>query len=363
VRTLVVLPKWVGDTVMALPVLEALAKSGRHVVALAKSPLHALLRLSPHVHELVERDADDATTIASIARAGCDEAVLLQASVRAAWLPKKAGIAPRWGYGGTLRGANLLRPPLPHVGRFLSWAATAPVRSALVDRAVRTPDTRRRPQIEDFRELLAAMGVPEPPSWVPRLELGEEELARGRERLQRARIAPEDGPLVALFPGAEFGPAKRWPWRRFADLAQALRRDIPGCRVFITAGPSEVWLAVRVHEESGHVPPVVGPDLDLAGLAGVLAYCDALVTNDSGPMHLAAALDVPCIALFGPTDERRTAPAGDHHRVLAQSLWCRPCLRRSCPLLHHHCMKDTSVATVLDACRETLAATGAIAVR
>jgi heptosyltransferase-2 len=220
---------------------------------------------------------------------------------------------------------------------------------------VRAPDTRQRPQVEDFRELLAAMGVPPPASWVPRLELSEELLRGGRERLLRAHIAPEDGPLVALFPGAEFGSAKRWPWRRFAELARALRREVPGCRVVIIAGPAEVWLAVRVHEESGHVPPVIGPDLDLAGLAGVLAYCDAMVTNDSGPMHLAAALEVPCVALFGPTDARRTAPAGDGHAVLRRDLWCQPCFRRSCPLLHHRCMRDLAVEDALAACRETLA--------
>lgn len=355
VRTAVISPKWVGDTVMALPAIEALARSGREVVVLAKKHLHPLLRLSPHVHALLERHADDAATILALRDAACDEAVLLQGSVRAAWLPRRAGIARRWGYRGTLRGETLLRPPLPHVGRFLSWAGAAPVRSALLAPGITHPDTRRRPQVEDFRELLAAMGVAAPPSFVPRLELDEELLARGRERLLRARLPPEEGPLVALFPGAEFGPAKRWPWRRFAELAQALRREIPACRVFIVAGPSEVWLAVRVHEEAGHVPPVIGPDLDLAGLAAVLAYCDALVTNDSGPMHLAAALDVPCVALFGPTDLHRTSPAGDGHVVLHTQLWCQPCLRRSCPLLHHRCMRGLSVETVAEACARVVA--------
>src|SRR5689334_20692828 len=113
---------------MVLPVVEALARSGRTVVALAKRSLHPLLRLSPHVHSLIERHAEDRDTIAALKESGCDEAVLLQASVRAAWLPRQAGIATRWGYKGTLRGESLLRPPLPHVGRFLSWAGAAPVR-------------------------------------------------------------------------------------------------------------------------------------------------------------------------------------------------------------------------------------------
>ena len=122
----------------------------------------------------------------------------------------------------------------------------------------------------------------------------------------------------------------------------------------IVAGPKEVWTAVRVHEESGHLHPVIGPDLDLARLAGVLAHLDLLVTNDSGPMHLAAALGVPCIALFGPTDPQRTAPAGSGHRVLTLDRWCSPCFRRRCPLLHQRCLRDITVEQVAAACVDAL---------
>lgn len=353
-RTLVVAPQWVGDCVMALPALEALAASGRELVVLAKRPLHPLLGLSPHVTELIERADDDATTVARLRVAGCEEAVVLQGSVRAAHLPRQAGIPYRWGYSGALHVEALLRLPLPHLGRFLGWVVSAPVRTALLRPAVPHPPTRRRPQVEDFRELLSAMNVEPPSSWVPRLEPSAALRERGRERLERAHVTLGDGPLVGLFPGAEFGPAKRWPWRRFAELARALRRAVPRVQNLILAGPKELWLAVRVHEESGKLHPVIGPDLDLAGLAGVLAHVDLLVTNDSGPMHLAAALGRRCVALFGPTDARRTAPAGPGHRVLASDRWCAPCFRRRCPLLHHGCLRDRTVAEVLAACQELL---------
>jgi ADP-heptose:LPS heptosyltransferase len=113
---------------------------------------------------------------------------------------------------------------------------------------------------------------------------------------------------------------------------------------------------VRVHEESGKPHPVVGPDLDLAELAGALAHLDLLVTNDSGPMHLAAALGVPTVALFGPTDPRRTAPAGDGHEVLWRDLWCSPCFRRRCPLVHHGCLRGIPVDGVADAAEGILGA-------
>ncbi|HEV8240254.1 MAG TPA: lipopolysaccharide heptosyltransferase II [Thermoanaerobaculia bacterium] len=324
IRTLLVMPNWVGDCVMALPVVEALAAADRRVVTLAKRHLTPLLSLSPAVGETVERGADDAETIARLREARCDEAIVLPNSIRSAWLPYQAGIPWRWGYRGGWR-APLLRPPVP-----------------------RPRDLRgrgRRPQIEDYRELLDALSMSPPASWVPRLPRDPALLATGAERLQRAKLGG-DGPLIGLFAGAEWGPSKRWPWRRFADLATALRRQVAGARIVILAGPKEVWTAVRIHEESGKIHPLIGPDLDLRGLAAVLAHLDLLVTNDSGPMHVAAALSVRCVALFGPTDPRRTAPAGEGHRVLYTDRWCSPCFRRHCPLLHHRCLRDIGVDAV-----------------
>lgn len=322
-RTLVVAPNWVGDLVMAEPVLRALAASGRDLALLLKKPLAPLAPLLPGAPAVIEKRADGAETVAALAAGGFDEAVVLPNSLRSAWLPARAGIARRYGYRGDLRGP-LLAP------------------------GVKRP-RGRRPQVEDYRELLAAMAVQAPDDWVPRLELPDALRAAGRERLARARVEVGRQPIVGLFPGAEWGPSKRWPMARFAELARELRRRRPAVAEIVVAGPKEVWLAVRVHEESGKIHPVIGPDLDLAGLAGVLAHLDLLVTNDSGPMHLAAALGVPCVALFGPTDRRRTAPAGEGHQVLALDLWCSPCFRRRCPLLHHRCLRGIGADRVADA--------------
>jgi heptosyltransferase-2 len=322
-RTLVVMPNWVGDAVMAEPVLSALAASGRELALLGRKGLLPLLALLPGGGNPVERTGDSRETVARIAAAGFDEAVILPNSFRSAKLVRDAGVPRRFGYRGDFR-APLLAPALPR-------------------------PRGRRPQVEDYRELLAAMAVAPPASWVPRIELPAERLERGRERLARARIEPGGAPIVGLFPGAEWGDSKRWPMKSFAALATELRRRVPEVREVIVAGPKELWLAVRVHEESAKLHPVIGPDLDLADLAAVLAHFDLMVTNDSGPMHLAAALGVRCVALFGPTDRRRTAPAGEGHEVLTRDLWCSPCFRRRCPLLHHGCMKGLSVAAVADA--------------
>lgn len=330
--TLVVAPNWVGDLVMAEPVFRALAASGRRLAVLIKPGLAPLAPLLPGVEEVLERPGEPARAI-ELLRGRFEETVVLPHSFRSAWIVARAGIPRRYGYRGD--GRSLLLSP-----------------------AVKRPRGRRL-QVEDYRELLEALGVPPPESWVPRLELPEELLSRGRERWQRAgidlaRLRGEGGVLVGLMPGAEWGPSKRWPWPRFAELARELRRAVPGVRIAILCGPKELWTAVRIHEESGHFHPVIGPDLDLAGLAAVLADLDCAVTNDSGPMHLAAALGVPAVALFGPTDPRRTAPSGEGHRVLTRNLWCSPCFRRRCPLLHHGCLRGIAPAAVLEAVVEIL---------
>ncbi len=321
-RTVVYAPNWVGDTVMALPVLDALAASGRTVDVLARPHIIPLLELSPSVRQNLER-RDDAAALAALRAGSYDEALVLPNSFRSAWLTRKARIAHRWGYRGGFR----------------RW---------LLSRAVQ----RTRPaahQVEDYAELLTAMEVAHPDEWIPRLPVDDERRARGLDLLTRAGIHPAAGPVVGIFAGAEFGASKRWPRERFEEAMRELRKRHRDVQMTIIAGPKEVWLAVRLHEETGKIHPVIGPDLDLADLAAVLSHHRVLLTNDSGPMHLAAALGVHCAALFGPTDPSRTAPSGDGHQVLYTDRWCSPCFRRRCPLAHHKCMKDLAVADAVAA--------------
>jgi heptosyltransferase-2 len=331
-RTLVVAPNWVGDTVMALPVLEALAESGRELYVLAKPHLGPLLDLVPYVAATVERAASNAETIERLRAAHCAEAFVLPNSFRSAWFPYRAGIPVRYG----------------HAGNFRRW---------LLAPAVGRPPTRGEHQVGDYQRLLSATGITPPRDLRPRLEATPAGDAKASEVLSRAGLGHREGPLVGLFPGAEFGPSKRWPWQRFAELTHTLRRGRGDVRLLLLAGPKEVWSTVRIHEESGHLVPVLGADLDLGDLAGLLSRLDLLVTNDSGPMHMAAALGVPCVAIFGPTDPERTHPYGDEHRVIYTDRWCSPCFRKRCPLLHNKCMRDIEVEQVAAAALEQLSRT------
>jgi heptosyltransferase-2 len=326
VKTLVVLPNWVGDTVLALPVLDALADTDRRLVALGRPHLRPLLQSQTSIDVFLNRSESDADTVGSIREAGCDEAVILPNSIRSARWVRQAAIPRRWGYGG--------------------WSTEGLVRRLLLQPAVADRRQRDAHQVRDYADLLTAMGVAAPGEWLPRLALTAEQRRDGRELLARSHLDADRKPLIGLFAGAEFGPSKRWPWKRFVEVAKMLRRRIPGCQLAILAGPKETWLAVRLHEETGKIHPVVGPDLDLGRLASLLTGLDLLVTNDSGPMHMAAALGIPCLAIFGPTDPRRTSPVGPQHQVLYSDRWCSPCFRKRCPLITHGCMRDITADMV-----------------
>lgn len=189
------------------------------------------------------------------------------------------------------------------------------------------------------------------------MPLNPEVEGQGLDALRRAGVENGIGvPLVGLFPGAEFGPSKRWRLDDFARTALALAEQRPEAQPVLVVGPKESPLADSFQRATGRDFPVVGPDLDLAALGGLLSRLDALITNDSGPMHLAAAVGTRCVAVFGPTNPRRTSPSGPGHHVLSANRWCSPCFRRRCPLIRHRCMTEIRVGSVVDAVNRILSA-------
>lgn len=183
---------------------------------------------------------------------------------------------------------------------------------------------------------------------LPELKVPGPELAAWRERLGLA----SDGrrPVVALAPGA-VGPSKRWPTAYYADLAQRLAAD--GAWVWIIGGPGEKEIAaqiVRTHQ--GGIRDLTGPDLRNAILA--LAAANAAVSNDSGLLHVAAALGTPAVGIFGPTSPWHWAPLNPIAAVIetTSELPCRPCHKPVCRLGHHLCMRDISVDQVSAAIRQ-----------
>jgi heptosyltransferase-2 len=195
-----------------------------------------------------------------------------------------------------------------------------------------------------------------------------------RTAADRLQAAGWDGraPLAALAPGAAYGGAKKWPAAYFAELAAGLIDDGVVCVLVGSAADAAAGLEVlerlrvrlkppldfaRGGVSDSRTPNTTFIDLigqtDLPLLAGVLANCRALVSNDSGAMHLGAAIGVPVTAPFGPTNEDATRPLGDRHAVLTHPVWCRPCMLRECPL-DHRCMRGIRPERVLAVARRSL---------
>jgi heptosyltransferase-2 len=256
-----------------------------------------------------------------------DLAVLLPNSMNVAYTAWRAGIPERWGYRSDWRGAFLTR-------------------------AVARP--RRMHQAAAYQHLVRSLGCESGPS-VPSLAVSAEVRQAGVDLLVASGWNGRT-PLVALAVGAAYGGAKRWPARSFAELGASFGRDGVGVVLVGSVGDATAGAEVEsgIRGATGNPSAAVSPinligRTDLRGLAGVLVTCRALVSNDSGAMHLGAALGVSVTAVFGPTDERYTRPLGSREPVvLTHPVWCRPCMLRECPI-DHRCMRGVGVDRVLRA--------------
>lgn len=153
-------------------------------------------------------------------------------------------------------------------------------------------------------------------------------------------------PVIALCPGAEYGPAKRWPEAHFASLAQSLQQR--GFQVWIIGSKKDQTVGARIEELSQHSCHNLCSQTSLDQAVDLLACATAVVTNDSGLMHIAAALDKPLVALYGSSSPGFTPPLSDKALILNLHLSCSPCFKRECPLGHLNCLRNISTQQVLD---------------
>jgi heptosyltransferase-2 len=340
-RVLVVSPNWLGDAVMALP---AIADVKRHfqtarLVVAARPSVADVFRLAAPVDDVLVlewsgrllRAGTLGRDLDSLRRLHPDVAILLPNSFASAWVVRRAGIAERWGYAADFR-----RP--------------------LLTRAVRR-EGKSVHQAAYYQHLTQQLGISTGPL-EPALAVPEAAVEAARALLTSAGWRG-DRPLVAIAPGAAYGTAKRWLPSHFARLVTMLAHTEDACCALVgSRGDRETteWIRRLVPEtERGHTLDLVGrTGLDV--LAGVMQLSSVFVSNDSGAMHVASALGVPVVALFGPTREYETAPlvrAGGRVEVLLNPVWCRPCMLRECPI-DHRCMKGLLPARVLTVVREMM---------
>ena len=324
---------WVGDAVMSLPALRALREAypRARISILAKPWVADLYRREPFCDELIPYTARTLGEKWSAARAlrrrGFEAAVLLQNAFEAAAIVYLAGIPERIGYARDGRGF-------------------------LLTRAIPVPNPGEIPRHERFYylELLMRAGIlsEEPSSSEIRLEGAPAARAAGMERFRQLGF----GDVIGVSPGAAYGSAKRWLPERFAESANRIAAEL-GASVAIFGSKDERDLCAAVARSITAPVRNFAGETSLADFIDLAAACRLYLTNDSGAMHIASALGVPTIAVFGATDDEATGPTGPLARVVREPVECSPCLKRECPI-DHRCMTRVSARRVSTAALELL---------
>jgi len=326
---------WIGDAVMSLPAIRAVRARfpQAHIAVLARpwvGDLYArekcIDRVLPYLPAKGARDfAAKFRFAASLRREQFDCAILLQNAFEAAAVVRLAAIPHRIGYARDGRG----------------WLLTA---------AIPVPRAGEIPRHERFYylELLRRAGILDeiPPVPVIQLECADAAAREGAARFERLGIPPA---AIGVSPGAAYGGAKRWLSERFAEAAR-LMQEAKGGSIVLFGSPDERQLCETVAESiraaDGAVWNLAG-QTSLAEFIQLAAACRVFLTNDSGAMHVASALGVPTIAIFGATDDSTTGPAGECVRVIRHSVDCSPCLLRECPI-DHRCMTGVTAERVAE---------------
>lgn len=332
-RILVVAPSWVGDAILSEPLIALVREPYEEPTIDVLAPpwcaqVYARMR---GVRRVIENpvghgklDLGRRRAVArELARNGYSRAIVLPNSWKSALIPWLAGIPRRIGYRGEMR-------------------------YGLVN-DIRKFDAKAMPRlVQRFAALAANSGgltpMPQAPVLVPN--------ASHRDQAAQALHLRNDPDVLILCPGAEYGPAKRWPPTHFAELAARFLRD--GLQVWLVGSPNDQLAAHSVLQASGEtgrrIRDLTGRT-DLGTAIDLLSLASVVVSNDSGLMHAAAAVGVPLVALFGSSSPAFTPPLSPIAHVASINIECSPCFKRECPLGHFRCMRELSPERVYNLAR------------
>ena len=333
------MPNWLGDFIMAIPILTDL----RHhwpetkITAMCQGLLGTIIQEDKNIDSFLPfkkskglngllNKKTNQETLSFLKEKKFDLGILLTNSFSSAYLFWKGNVQHRIGYATHGR-SLLLNYPIPF-------------------------STKRENQhlVITYKNLLEPLGIPLS-NTAPHLYLTKEELNWGQEKLASYGIAPSDL-LIGINPGAAYGSAKCWPPERFQDLSNRLLKEQKRKILFFGDGTG----ASLIQHICANLPKErvinLSGQTTLRELMVLIQKCDLFLTNDSGPMHVASALGVPLIALFGSTSDRTTGPYGGG-KIIHKRVPCSPCYRRECPI-DFRCMKKIEVQEVYDEIEKTL---------
>jgi lipopolysaccharide heptosyltransferase II len=314
---------WVGDAIMALPAIRAIRNRPDAIISiLARSYVADVYRDQNVADDLIIYDQrgkhagiSGRERLATELRSrGFEVAILLQNAFDAAWLAWRAGIPQRIGYARDAR-------------------------SILLTKAVPVPKPGEIPAHEKFYylELLHRSGWIDSIPDEPFIKLHVDEASRKHAADQLASAGVRRHAMrIAIGAGASYGSAKCWPPSRFAGLANQLQAQWDA-DVILFGAASETDVSSAIASEMKRAPIDLTGKTTIADLPALLSHCHVFIGNDSGAMHVATAVGLPAVAIFGPTDPFGTAPVTPRHTIVRQQPYCSPCFLRRCPI-DHRCM-------------------------
>lgn len=332
-------PNWVGDNIFTIPAVQELRRRfpRAHLAIVTRDSIAELWKLVAEIDEVITFDfrggfrdfKAKGNLVRLLKRKHFDLAVIFPRSFEAALLVYWARIPRRWGYRSDCRSILLTRRPICSAGY-------------------------RRTHRADYYYRLLGNGdevFQAPPAKLAvTLELRKRSLAL--LRTESAEI--DENKLIGLHPWASYGPAKCWPADNFAALSRLLVEKL-GVTVVIFGGSSDRAPAEKLIRAAGEGVVNLTGKTDLDELAGLISLCRGFVANDSGPLHLAAALGVPTVGLFGSSDPAATSPRGGAVRTIFKNIPCSPCLKAVCPT-DFKCMTTITPEEVFSQLKELMAA-------
>lgn len=331
---LVIGPAWVGDMMMAQCLFKLLKQQNPSVKIDVLAPAWSLPLLArmPEVADAITMPLGHGQFAVkeryrlgkSLRHKGYQQAIVLPNSFKSALIPFFAKIPLRTGWRGEMR--------------------------YLVLNDVRVLDKAKYPlMIERFMALGLPAGQALPSDYpIPELKVDARLVDKA---LAAHHLVRPVRPVLALCPGAEFGPAKRWPEEYYAEIARVKLQE--GWDVWLFGSPKDQEVSQKIMSLTDNRCVDLTGKTKLEEAIDLLSLADAVVANDSGLMHIAAALHRPLVAVYGPTAASFTPPLAKNAKVLTLSLECQPCFQRECPLLHQNCMRQLMPVQVLQALKES----------
>lgn len=333
-RYLIVGPAWVGDMVMAQSLFITLKHSNHDAVIDVLAPAWSLplLQRMPEVHCGFEQPVGHGQfglgsryrTGKALQRNDYDHAIVLPRSFKAALVPWFARIPRRTGYKGEMRYGliNDMRP---------------------LDKSVLSQTVQRYVALGVERDADLPPAIPE-----PRLRVDN----NNQQAVIKTLGLNMDKPVIGFMPGAEYGPAKQWPAAHFAGVADYLIQQ--GCQVWLLGSQKDNVVAEKIQQQSQHELVNLCGKTKLQDVVDLMALTPMVITNDSGLMHVAAAVGTHVVAIYGSSTPDYTPPLTKRATILYQRLDCSPCFERNCPLGHTQCLTSITVEKVIAAIQDSI---------